>query len=197
MLSFQFLIEMLEKLNAFDEKISSAMRIQPQEGLLFRIAAFFAHSGDSWIWCGILFIWWLFSNGETERILAYWGGSIAVTACFVFILKLLIARARPEGEWGDVYRKTDPYSFPSGHSVRAGLIVVLAFHTFSQPRIIVLFVIWAFLMIFSRVATGVHYFLDVLAGFILGLLVGWFWIALQPYFFTTFSYLFDKSSWFK
>lgn len=190
-------MDILKKLSALDEKISSKLRIVPQEGSLFKTAAIIAHSGDSWFWCGVLFVLWLFSGGEREKILAYWGGSIAVTACFVFVLKRLIARTRPEGEWGNVYRKTDPYSFPSGHSVRAGLIVMLAIHTFHDPVICAVFVLWAILMILSRVATGVHYFFDVIAGFLLGLLIGWVWIILQPFFFTAFSFLFDKSSWFR
>ena len=191
------MIKMLDWLNKTDEKISSAIRIDNQNSLLFKIAALLAHSGDSWIWCGVLFILWLFSSGERERVLAFWGGSIAATAVFVFILKRIIARTRPEGEWGSVYRKTDPYSFPSGHSVRGGLILVLAINTFNQPWIICVFTVWAVLMVLSRVATGVHYFFDVLAGFLLGLLIGWGWVLLQPFFYSRFSFLFDKSSWFK
>lgn len=188
---------MLRKLKETDEKISSALRIDNENSFLFRLAAIFAHSGDSWIWCGVLFVLWLFSSGERERITAYWGGSIAVTAVFVFLLKRIIARARPAGEWGNVYRKTDPYSFPSGHSVRGGLILVLAVNTFTQPWVIGLFAVWAVLMVLSRVATGVHYFFDVLAGFILGLLIGWFWILVKPFVFTRFSFLFNKSLWFR
>ena len=191
------MIKMLDWLNKTDEKISSAIRIDNQNSLLFKIAALLAHSGDSWIWCGVLFILWLFSSGERERVLAFWGGSIAATALFVFILKRIIARTRPEGEWGSVYRKTDPYSFPSGHSVRGGLILVLAINTFNQPWIICVFTVWAVLMVLSRVATGVHYFFDVLAGFLLGLLIGWGWVLLQPFFYSRFSFLFYKSSWFK
>ena len=188
---------MADKLTAFDQKISSAIRIKNTDSLEFRIAAVLEHSGDSWLWCGVLFLLWLFSNGEKERILAYWGGSIAVTAVFVFLLKRVIARTRPEGNWGNVYRKTDPYSFPSGHSVRGGLILVLAINTFEQKWLIMLFVIWAILMTLSRVMTGVHYFLDVVGGFVLGILMGCVWIKLQPFFFTKFAVLFDKSQWFK
>lgn len=187
----------LQKIQQLDESLSAKLRIVPQSGPFFKTAAFIAHTGDSWIWCGILFIFWLISHGEQERILAYWGGSIALTACFVFVLKRLIARTRPQGEWGNVYRKTDPYSFPSGHSVRAGLILILAIHSFHQPALIFLFALWAILMIWSRVATGVHYLLDVLAGFLLGLLIGEFWIWIQPWVFKNFAVLFNKSAWFK
>ena len=186
-----------KKFSELDERISAALRIKDQKSLLFRIAALIAHSGDSWIWCGVLFVFWLFASGERERTLAWWGGTIAVTAVFVFILKRLIARARPAGEWGGIYRRTDPYSFPSGHAVRAGLIVMLAFGTFGEGALSAAFCVWALLMILSRVATGGHYFFDILAGFLLGLLIGRGWMALQPWFFDTFAVLFDKSAWFK
>lgn len=190
-------VSFFNRISVFDEKASAALGIEPQEGALFKLAAVIAHSGDSWFWCGALFIFWLFSSGDRERTIAYWGGSIALTACFVFVLKRVIARTRPEGEWGNVYRKTDPYSFPSGHAVRGGLILMLAVNTFEQKWVIAIFAVWAVLMILSRVATGVHYFLDVLGGFFLGLLIGWFWFAVQPFIYQHFSVLFDKSSWFK
>ena len=66
-----------------------------------------------------------------------------------------------------------------------------------RSKILLIFLIWAVLMILSRVATGVHYLLDVLAGFALGLLIGWGWIMLQPVIYTHFAWLFDKSIWFQ
>ena len=185
------------KIDSLDEKLSGKIRVDDQDSALFRAAALFARSGDSWFWCAVLFILWLFASGERERTLAWWGGSIAVTALLVFFLKRLIARTRPEGEWGGVYRKTDPYSFPSGHSVRAGLIVVLAANTFHDPWVTAAFLLWAVLMMLGRVATGVHYFFDIIGGFIIGLLIGWGWMAIQPWFFSTFPWLFDKASWFR
>lgn len=190
-------MNIIKKIESFDERVSSALRIDPENKNAFRIAAILAHSGDSWLWCGVLFILWLFSTGEKEQILAYWGGAIAATACFVFVLKRIIARTRPEGDWGEVYRKTDPYSFPSGHAVRGGLILMLAIHTFHSPWIIALFAIWAVLMCFSRVATGVHYFIDILGGFIIGILIGVLWISIQPVIYSNFPILFNKSLWFK
>ncbi len=187
--------ELWHRLDAFDARISEKLRIRDENSLRFKIAAVLAHTGDSWLWCGILFVWWLFAHGNTERTLAWWGGTIAWTAFLVFFLKRLIGRMRPEGEWGQEYRKTDPYSFPSGHSVRAGLIVTLAWNTFSQPWLVALFVLWAVLMMLSRVATGVHYLLDVIGGFIIGLLFGALWQAAQPWFFTKLAVLFDKSQW--
>ena len=44
----------------------------------------------------------------------------------VLAIKFLVRRERPQGEWGGIYRNTDPHSFPSGHAARAFLIAVVA-----------------------------------------------------------------------
>lgn len=177
-----------------DENITEKIRIYNVKSLYFRFAAFLSHTGDSWLWCGALFLIWIFSSGNLQRLTAFWGGSIAVTAAVIFLLKHVIHRRRPEGSWGELYRKYDPHSFPSGHAVRAGLILALAFSTFSFP-LTAIFLLWALAMIFSRVVTGVHYFFDITAGFLLGILIGIGWIKLQPFLFDSFAFLFDRSQW--
>ena len=85
-------------------------------------------------------------------------------------LKFTIRRRRPEGEWGTVYRFTDPHSFPSGHAARAFLIAAIA--SFLGPAWLALILwVWAPLVSLARVAMGVHYVSDVLAGAIVGVVV--------------------------
>ena len=52
--------------------------------------------------------------------------AIVGLAVLVMAIKFTIRRRRPDGEWGGLYRSTDPHSFPSGHAARAVLIAVLA-----------------------------------------------------------------------
>lgn len=188
---------MIKNLLQKDVEISERLRVDNGQSRLFSIVKILAHSGDSWLWCGVLFVFWLFSTGERERALAWWGGTIAATALFVFFLKKLISRKRPEGVWGEIYRRGDPYSFPSGHAVRGGLIVMLTWGTFHDPAWTVVALIWAVLMMLSRIASGLHYLSDVLAGFLLGICLGMVYNGLQPWVYDTFPLLFDKSSWFK
>jgi undecaprenyl-diphosphatase len=97
--------------------------------------------------------------------------SIVVMAAIVLVLKFTIRRRRPEGEWGHFYRATDPHSFPSGHAVRVALIAVMA--TGMGPWWLALVLcIWAPLVILARVAMGVHYISDVVAGCALGVVAG-------------------------
>jgi undecaprenyl-diphosphatase len=97
--------------------------------------------------------------------------AIVFTAIVVFVVKNLFRRKRPEGEWGQFYRLTDPHSFPSGHTVRAVMLAVIMLGI-GPLWLGLLLLVWAPLVGLARIAMGVHYLTDVLAGAILGLLVG-------------------------
>ena len=90
----------------------------------------------------------------------------------VLIVKFTVRRRRPEGDWGDIYRSTDPHSFPSGHAARAFLLATMAV-AFGPVWFAVILVIWAPLVALARVAMGVHYFSDVFVGGLFGIFMGW------------------------
>jgi undecaprenyl-diphosphatase len=102
-----------------------------------------------------------------------------VLAILVFAIKLIVRRERPEGEWGSVYRSSDPHSFPSGHAARAILLAVLTL-SWGPVWLAVILCLWAPLVALARVAMGVHYLTDVLVGAVLGLGVGVLALLLLP-----------------
>ena len=107
----------MEKLLAWDAQISARLRVAEKPGPLRKAAMVFAHSGDSWFWIlGLIILGWL---GTTDwRYLSIkLGVGIIITAVIVLIVKFTVRRTRPEGEWGNIYRSTDPHSFPSGHAI--------------------------------------------------------------------------------
>jgi len=154
-----------------DARLSDRLRIAEQPGLLRIIAAVLAHSGDSWFWlAGLGLLWWLGT--------AYWKNialiliiAIFLTAMVVLMVKFTIRRRRPEGEWGKFYRSTDPHSFPSGHAVRVVMLAVVILGIGPLWLGLVLLT-WAPFVGLARVAMGVHYLSDVLAGMLLGLGIG-------------------------
>ena len=79
---------------------------------------------------------------------------------------------------GGIYRNTDPHSFPSGHAARAFLIAAVA-SVLAPAWLGIILWIWAPLVSLARVAMGVHYVSDVLAGALLGIAVAL--IGLQIY----------------
>jgi membrane-associated phospholipid phosphatase len=130
-----------------------------------------AHSGDSWFWlAGLGLLWWLGNAGWTQRALVMAVG-ILVTAVVVMAIKFTVRRSRPEGEWGRIYRSTDPHSFPSGHAARAAMLAVLGLGL-GPAWLGIALLIWAPLVGLARVVLGVHYPSDVAAGMVLGAVMG-------------------------
>lgn len=160
----------LRSLLELDARLSDQLRVAEQPGLLRTLSAFLAHSGDSWFWgIGLILLWFLKDSFWKHWAVAMFVG-IAVLAALVMTIKFIVRRRRPEGDWGGIYRNTDPHSFPSGHAARSFLIAVLA--TGLGPSWLALILwIWAPLVALARVAMGVHYISDVLAGAAFGLIV--------------------------
>ncbi len=158
-----------------DARLSDRLRVAEQPGLLRSIAIFFAHSGDSWFWGAALFLIWFLGQPFWKDWSVMQFAGIALLAVLVMSIKFTVRRRRPEGEWGGIYRNTDPHSFPSGHAARAFLIAVLA-TTLGPGWLAAILWIWAPLVSLARVAMGVHYVSDILAGAVLGIvagLIGW------------------------
>ncbi|MGE5123309.1 MAG: phosphatase PAP2 family protein [Acidobacteriaceae bacterium] len=154
-----------------DARLSANLRIAEKPGTLRTLAVVLAHSGDSWFWLiGLAVLWWLGSGYWKTRALVLIL-SILVTAVVVFLVKFLVRRRRPEGEWGKIYRSTDPHSFPSGHAVRSLMLGVVMLGL-GPLWMGLLLVAWAPLVGLARVAMGVHYLSDVVVGWVLGLLIG-------------------------
>lgn len=163
---------MMEKILAWDAKISTRLRVAEKPGNLRRVAKLLAHSGDSWFWfLGLAVVGWLGTPYWRWRMITF-GIGVLVTAVLVLIVKFTVRRRRPEGEWGDIYRSTDPHSFPSGHAARSFLLATMAV-AFGPTWFAVTLVIWAPLVALARVAMGVHYFSDVLVGGLFGIFMGW------------------------
>lgn len=161
----------LDEVLAADARRSLALRISADAPALRRLAAWLAHSGDSWFWLlGLVLVWLLGSPAQRTWAMAV-AAVIALLAAVVFALKLIIRRPRPEGEWGQIYRSTDPHSFPSGHAARAFLLAVLA-TGWGPVWLAPMLWLWAPCVGMARVGLGVHFLSDIAAGAVIGVIVG-------------------------
>jgi undecaprenyl-diphosphatase len=154
-----------------DARLTERMRIAEQPGLLRTLAVILAHSGDSWFWLVGLGLVWLLGSDYWKQLALILIIAILLTAGVVFVVKFTVRRRRPEGEWGKFYRNTDPHSFPSGHAVRAVMLAVVTLGL-GPLWLGLTLLMWAPLVGLARVAMGVHYLSDVIAGMILGLMIG-------------------------
>jgi len=169
----------LHELLKLDAQVTQRIQLSSSTSPWWKPAALVAHSGDSWLWAiGIGLVWW-FGGPFWHRFAAILEISIVIQALFVFVLKWLIRRRRPEGEWGGIYRQFDPHSFPSGHATRAILLAVMA-AGLGPAWFGLLMGAWAPLVCLSRVMTGLHYVSDILGGMALGFAMGFLLIAISP-----------------
>ncbi|MDQ3245093.1 MAG: phosphatase PAP2 family protein [bacterium] len=97
-----------------------------------------------------------------------------------YVLKILIHHPRPFLALPDVQAllTESDYSFPSGH---ATFYIALAFSIYLiHKKAGSVFIIFALFIGIARISAGVHYPLDILGGFVLGILVAY---SLKKYFF--------------
>lgn len=173
----------MEYLAQLDVRLTNALRLRSESRFWQRLFSFFAHSGDSWFWLAGLGLVWLLSGTAWHNKSAFIGVVLVLESAFVLALKFAIRRRRPEGEWGAIYRSTDPHSFPSGHASRAALLAVVGLGL-GPAWFGWLLLFWAPLVSLARVSMGVHYLSDVLAGIVLGSLIGLAALQIQPWVFS-------------
>ena len=185
---------MLKNILELDLRWSNTLRVAERPGTVRTLAMIFAHSGDSWFWGAGLLVLWFAGDSFWKEWAVYELFWISFLAAFVMALKFTIRRRRPEGEWGAIYRNTDPHSFPSGHAARAFLIAFIA-ASLGPFWLALILGIWAPLVSLARVAMGVHYLSDVLAGAVVGLVVAAIGMQLSTPFFLFISHLSGIMLW--
>jgi membrane-associated phospholipid phosphatase len=179
----------LQAIIALDRDLSKSLRLQPEKRWLWNLTAFLAHSGDSWFWLAGLFVVWLVTKQAWHVKTALMATGILVLAVLVLAVKFTVRRSRPPGEWGAIYRNTDPHSFPSGHAARAAMLAVLAIGL-GPVWFAILILVWAPMVSLARIAMGLHYLSDVVAGLILGVMAGLVILQISPLLIAFFPFIY-------
>jgi len=162
---------MLRRIQELDDRFATASRTSKQPTFIRALAVVLAHSGDSWFWLvGLGLLWWS-GSGEWQQLALVMIIGILITALVVMVIKFTVRRSRPQGDWGKVYRMTDPHSFPSGHAARSTMLAMIGLGL-GPLWLGLTLMIWAPLVGLARIILGVHYPSDILAGMVLGLIMG-------------------------
>ena len=93
--------------------------------------------------------------------------TLLVAFTITFILKYLVARPRPNIMPLEIINS---FSFPSGHAIAVFAPLVLIDKEF--PKLKWLWLVFAILVLISRLYLGVHYLSDVVAGALIGYITG-------------------------
>ncbi len=126
--------------------------------------SFFSLKGSSiLIWMAIIVLLIIFEEKINKKFILYFFIALGITSIIVFGLKNTVRRARPT----TVCEKD--FSFPSGHAATAfAAATVLIF--FDKKRRWFYYLV-AVLISYSRIYLGCHYFLDVIAGALVGYII--------------------------
>jgi undecaprenyl-diphosphatase len=178
-------VSLLEK----DAELSQKLLISQDKRFLRSFLEAISHSCDSWYWLIGLVVIWAATEGKPRQMAIFTAFGLALLAIVVLAAKFLIRRPRPEGDFGQIYRITDPHSFPSGHAARAMAIAVI-FSSLGNVWLTVLVVVWVFLVGYSRIALALHYVSDVVVGILVGILAGLAVAGISPWLISTFPAVF-------
>lgn len=153
----------LTELLAHDETVSQQLAQHAQKPVVHAIAWIAARTGDSifWLLVSSLLIWLKWPVAWPLLI------TVAVTALLTAVAKGIFKRERPVAKWAIA---TDVYSFPSGHSARAGAVAITLAFAFPPYAIVLIF--WSVFVALARVMLSKHYMIDVIGGLLFGILIG-------------------------
>jgi undecaprenyl-diphosphatase len=150
-----------------DSRFSTQLCHAERPGILRTLSAIVTHSADGvYVLVILSLICALGAPAWRQRALLMVAADLS-TFLAVQAIKFVVRRRRPPGKWGRVYRRIDPYSFPSGHAARGGALA-LAGIVLGPAWLSPVVALWGLSVAFSRVVLGVHYLSDVVLGFLLG-----------------------------
>jgi undecaprenyl-diphosphatase len=161
----------LKRLLELDARWSAKLTVAQRHSGWRTFFRFMAHSGDSWFMIPVMGLIGLAGDGLWKWRMLTMFVTMCITALVAVGSKQLIRRRRPAGDWGLVYRSTDPHSFPSGHAARLVMLALLSIQLGPWWLCLILF-LWAPLVALARVAMGVHYLSDMVGGAVLGAVFG-------------------------
>lgn len=166
-------MNIINKIKEIDIKTSHYFLKYYHHCILNKIMTLITGIGDfGMVWLSLILILTLHNQTRflAQRMLT---ALLASTIIGQVTIKSIVKRKRPCHTFTDVKMLIaipNDYSFPSGHTTSSFACATTI--CFSFPKIGVVFIIFAFIMAFSRLYLFVHYLSDIIFGMILGILVG-------------------------
>jgi undecaprenyl-diphosphatase len=159
---------------SLDQQLFFLINHLPHNGFFDGVALFFSGVGTAGIIWLLLGVFLFFREEKKDRWFVFQLGvlGLAVWGLVEEVIKPLVGRLRPGLEAGAIIigSQSNGFSFPSGHAAIAWAMAVLLSQ--KEPKWRWFFYILATAISFSRIYLGKHYPLDVLAGGLIGWILG-------------------------
>jgi undecaprenyl-diphosphatase len=137
--------------------------------LFTKVWRIISHTGDGHLYVLLIAVlYW--QQGIHSQLLQLMLLAFVIERPAYFILKNTFKRNRPEAalrHFHSSIKPSDQFSFPSGHTSAAFLVVTLVSTYF--PAFFLPLFSWAGLVGFSRIALGVHFPSDIVVGALMGI----------------------------
>lgn len=128
---------------------------------------------------------------KNKKLSLYLVITFVVGSVINHFLKAIIARERPFDTYADIfnYGNEDGFSMPSGHSLCAGIFATFLIYTlfissknrWTRALGSITILLFALLIMLSRMVLGVHYLTDTILGIIVGILFAFLAILIYTY----------------
>ena len=164
----------VSRIDSYDRKLSLRLRSKPNrilESLLKWMSLF--NQGRWWLLAFVIvYVALFFFFPQSEELKEFFRASIAAVPAWVVssVVKRILRRPRPYQSLPispPLVFKGKNDSMPSSHAAAAFAFAGALY--FSGNVLAPLAIVWAFLVVFSRLYLGAHYFSDLLAGIFIGL----------------------------
>ena len=162
-------MKLLNEIHQYDIMMFNRLFNARLHPILSNVSRYVSKTGDGYLYL-LLAVWVYWQENYTSPFLQAILLGFAIERPVYFVLKNGCKRSRPESALDDfrsLIKPSDQFSFPSGHASAAFMIAVIC--SFYYPSIFLLLLCWASLVGFSRVALGVHFPTDIVAGMSLGI----------------------------
>ncbi|MDR2120789.1 MAG: phosphatase PAP2 family protein [Tannerella sp.] len=153
-----------------------------------------------WIWCPALLVPLCFMRKKKTELICIVLSVATVIVCSLsvstYLFKPAFARFRPTTHPSYMhyvtllndYHANGMYGFISGHATTAFGFAVFSLLLVRKKAYTVAILLWAAMMGYSRIYLGAHFISDVVAGLLVGSLLGWLFYKLYGYATVRFNY---------
>ncbi|MCK9488229.1 MAG: phosphatase PAP2 family protein [Xanthomonadales bacterium] len=152
-----------------DLRLTLAMNRLARRRPILSVLRLASRLGDGMVWYGLILAMALFGGDQGPQAALHLGLVALFVAGLYRLLKDSIRRPRPFRSHHQVIariRPLDEFSFPSGHTLHAVSLTLVALHY--APALAWLLLPLSSLIAISRIALGMHYPSDVLAAAAIG-----------------------------